>query len=125
MKKGFVLIVSVAFLLIVGCTNQPNIISEETMIIEEQIDTEGQYNVIKEITDKAEIETVVEIFKNARWEEAWDKSTFPDYVMNNRYDLWIRSNNTLKVRIYSKDAILSKKDSKRLYEMMTDEKLGE
>ncbi|WP_075982663.1 hypothetical protein [Bacillus massilinigeriensis] len=128
MRKGFVfLLIFVAIASVVGCNKQINIKSEDKLIIEKLTETEGQYEVIKEITDKEKIENVLKIFKKARWEEASDKSTYPDFKINDSYAIWITSNNKIRVRIdsISKNTFLSEKDSKVLYEIITDEKLGE
>ncbi|RBP89902.1 hypothetical protein DFO70_1107 [Cytobacillus firmus] len=93
---------------IVGCSNQEgeqvNIEFENKLIVEKHTGTECQYVQIKEITERETVDIVYKIFKNARWEGASDKSTYPDFRINDNYAIWILlPDNRIKMRIESLD----------------------
>ncbi|MCM3405959.1 hypothetical protein [Cytobacillus oceanisediminis] len=121
-KTLFIIILS---LVSVGCSKlegeQVNIKPENNLIVEKHTGTEGQYEQTKEVTEKETVDIVNKIFKNTRWEDASDKSTYPDFRINDNYAIWILSpDNRMKVRIESldKNTFLSEKDSKTLYEIL-------
>ncbi|MCM3587829.1 hypothetical protein M3182_19070 [Mesobacillus maritimus] len=132
MKKRLLFNLFLAFVSIVGCSywegEHVNNKSENKLIVQKDTGTEGQYEQTNEITDKEKVDIVYRIFKNARWEGTSDKSTYPDFRINDKYAIWILSpDNRIKVRIerLDKNTFLSEKDSKTLYKIITDEKLGD
>jgi hypothetical protein len=132
-KRLVLLIIFIAIISIVGCSNleegeQVKIKSEIKLIVQKHTETEGQYVQIKQITDKEKVDIVFKIFKNARWIDVNDKSSNPDFRINDKYAIWVLTpNNRIKVKIDSidKNTFLSEKDSKTLLKIITDEKLGE
>jgi hypothetical protein len=132
MGKRLLFIIILVLVSIVGCINlegeHVNIKSENKLIVEKHTGTEGQYEQIKEVTDREKIDIVLKIFKNARWDDSSDKSTYPDFRINDNYAIWVLSpDNRIRVRIegLDKNTFLSEKDSKTLYKIITDEKLGD
>ena len=126
MKKS-IFILELIFIIfsLVGCSEQIEIESEKSLVVQKLInENQGEYEPFKEIKDKAKVETVINILRKAKWKESSDKSTYPDYKMNNNYSIWVLSpNNNIRVRAESinKDALLSDKDSKTFYEIMINE----
>jgi len=126
MKKS-IFILGLIFIIfsLVGCSEQIEIELEKSLVVQKLInENQGEYEPFKEIKDKAKIETVINILRKAKWKESSDKSTYPDYKMNNNYSIWVLSpNNNIRVRAESinKDALLSDKDSKTFYEIMINE----
>ena len=84
----------------------------------------GEYQQVKVITDKDKIDIVLKIFSNAKWVDSSDKSSYPDFKLNNKYLIWTFSpHNKIRVRMenLSKSTNLSKKDSKTIYKILNDE----
>ncbi len=132
MGKRLLFIIILVLVSIVGCSNleeeHVNIKSENKLIVEKHTGTEGQYEQIKEVTDREKIDIVLKIFKNAKWEDSSDKSTYPDFRINDNYAIWVLSpDNRIRVRIegLGKNTFLSEKDSKILFKIITDEKPGD
>lgn len=138
MRKGvIILFLFVSIVSIVGCNKQLKdeevkettvIMEVEKLVIEKRIGTENQYEQVKEITDKEKIDKVLELLDKADWENAkFKKSLSPDFKINNNYFIWITpQRNMLEVGIQgqNKHTKLSEKNTKILYEIITDEKLG-
>ena len=130
-KRRALLLIFSAIISLVGCSNlekeeQVNITSENKLIVQKHTENEGQYQQVMVITDKEEINTILKIFKDTRWTDANDKSTYPDYKINDNYAIWILSpDNGIRVKIDSidKNTFLSKKDSKILYKIILEGKL--
>jgi hypothetical protein len=126
MKKN-IFILGLIFIIfsLVGCREQLEIESEKSLVVQKLInENQGAYEPFKEIEDQEKVETVINILRKAKWKESSDKSTYPDYKMNNNYSIWVLSpNNNIRVRAESinKDALLSNKDSKTFYEIMINE----
>ena len=139
MRKFVILIfMSIATISLVGCNlksdnkqvNETNIIvDEEKLFIEKRVGTENQYEKLKEITDKEKVEKALNILKKADWENAKIEMALPpDFRINNKYLIWpTPQKDMLEVFIQGQNKYtkLSEKDSDVLYEMITDEKLGE
>jgi uncharacterized lipoprotein NlpE involved in copper resistance len=124
-KRIFIVGLILIIFSLVGCSEQIEIESEKSLVLQKPInENQGEYEPFKEIKDKEKVETVINILRKAKWKESSDKSTYPDYKMNNNYSLWVLSpNNNIRVRAESidKDAFLSDKDSKTFYEIMINE----
>jgi hypothetical protein len=124
-KRIFILGLILIIFSLVGCSEQIEIQSEKSLILQKLInENQGEYEPFKEIKDKEKVETVTNILRKAKWKESSDKSTYPDYKMNNNYSIWVLSpNKNIRVRAESidKDAFLSDKDSKTIYEIMINE----
>lgn len=132
MGKRLLFILILALVSIVGCSNlegeHVNIKSENKLIVEKHTGTEGQYEQIKEVTDREKVDIVLRIFKNSRWVDSSDKSTYPDFRINDNYAIWVLSpDNQIKVRFESldKNTFLSEKNSKILYKIITVEELND
>ncbi|WP_026565753.1 hypothetical protein [Bacillus sp. UNC41MFS5] len=132
MGKRLLFIILLALVSIVGCSNlegeHVNIKAENKLIVEKHTGTEGHYEQIKVVTDREKVDIVLKIFKKARWEDSSDKSTYPDFRINDNYALWVLSpDNRIRVRIegLDKNTFLSEKDSKTLYQIITNEKFGD
>jgi uncharacterized lipoprotein NlpE involved in copper resistance len=121
-KRIFIVGLILIIFSLVGCSEQIEIESEKSLVLQKLInENQGEYEPFKEIKDKEKVETVINILRKAKWKESSDKSTYPDYKMNNNYSIWVLSpNNNIRVRAESinKDAFLSDKDSKTIYEIM-------
>lgn len=129
MGKRLLLIIILVLISIVGCSNlegeQVHIKSENKLIVEKHTGTEGQYEKIMEVTDREKVDTVIKIFKNARWEDSNDKSTYPDFRINDIYAIWVLSpDNRIRVRIedLDKNTFLSEKDSNTLYKIIKEKR---
>ncbi|MFT4412831.1 hypothetical protein ACLM5H_03125 [Fredinandcohnia humi] len=126
-RRFYFLSIFLLLISILRCNNQVNLKTEEKLIIKKLTEQKGQYDAIKEITDKEEIITFFTILKNACWKKVSDKSRYPDFYINDKYAIWITSNKRIRVKIedISKDTLLPENDSNILYEIITDEKLSE
>jgi hypothetical protein len=128
MRKGLAIFSLLSLLIfVVGCQQQAA--EMKTLIIEKQSGVKGHYKKIKEIKVKDKIETVLDLFLSANWENAEVSMHHPpNFKINNLYDIWITpQKNRLEVGIRGKSKYtkLSEKDSQTLYKIMTDTKLGE
>ncbi|WP_053073850.1 hypothetical protein [Bacillus sp. LL01] len=137
-KLVILMFVSIALISLVGCNlksdskqvNETNIIvEEEKLFIEKRVGTENQYEQFNEITDKEKVEKVLNIFREANWENAKVQMAHPpDFRINNKYLIWLTpQKDMLEVIIQGENKYtkLSKEDSTVLYEIITGEKLGE
>lgn len=137
MRKFIILFMAFSLIGLMGCNlkldsekvSGANLIVEEKLLIEKRVGTENQYENSKEITDKDKIEKVLNILQKANWESAkieMDQS--PELKINNKYLIWLSpQKDMLEVIIQGENKYtkLSKKDSEAIYEIITDEKLGE
>ena len=101
----------------------------KNLVIEKQIGTKDSYKKTKKISDQDTIEAFYDILVRANWENAKVSMEHPPtYRINNLYDIWITpQQNQLEIVINGKNKYtkLTKKDSKLLFEMMVNKKLGE
>lgn len=99
--------------------------TEESLIVQElSNENEGEYQQIKEITDKEKVDTFFKILSNARWEDSLGKSSYPDFMINNKYSIWTLSpNKNIRVEVNNleKNTFLSEKDSKKIYKLLFNE----
>ncbi|CRK82264.1 hypothetical protein [Neobacillus massiliamazoniensis] len=128
MRKGLAISSLLSLLIfVVGCQQQAA--EMKTLTIEKQTGVKGHYKKINEIKVKDKIETVIDLFLSANWENAEvSMHRPPNFKINNLYDIWITpQKNRLEVVIRGKSKYtkLSEKDSQTLYKIMTDTKLGE
>ncbi|MED4019021.1 MULTISPECIES: hypothetical protein [Sutcliffiella] len=137
-KLVFLMFMSSVLISLVGCNfqsdskqvNEANSkAEEEKLLVEKRVGTEDKYEKFKEITDKEKVEKALNILKNADWENAKVKMAHPpDFRINNKYLIWLTpQKDMLEVIIQGENKYtkLSKKDSEVLYEIITEEKLGE
>lgn len=125
MKKNLIFI---CIILLVRCNpfvkgEHIQIESTNTLSLQKYTESEDYYESFKEITDKDKVDRVLTIFRNARWVAAFDKSTYPDFIINEEYELWILSpDNRIKIRMdcIDKNTVLSKKDSKIIYTLLQE-----
>jgi hypothetical protein len=99
--------------------------SEESLIVQElSNENEGEYQQIKEITDKEKVDTFFKVLSNARWEDSSGKSRYPDFIINNKYSIWtLYPNNNIRVQVNNleKNTFLSEKDSETIYKILDEE----
>ncbi|MBT2680914.1 hypothetical protein J7E38_18135 [Bacillus sp. ISL-35] len=102
-----------------------NFDTEESLIVQElSNENAGEYQQIKEITDKEKVDTFFNILSNARWEDSLGKSSYPDFMINSKYSIWtLTPNNNLRVQINNldKNTFLSESDSKTIYKLLFNE----
>ncbi|MBT2695695.1 hypothetical protein [Bacillus sp. ISL-55] len=98
---------------------------EESLVIQELINqNQGEYQQIKEITDKEKVEIFFSVLNNANWENDSGKSSYPDLMINNKYSIWILSpDNNIRIGVNNleKNTFLSEKDSRIIYKLIVDE----
>jgi hypothetical protein len=99
--------------------------SEESLIVQELTDQNyGKYQPIKEITDREKVDAFFKVLSNAKWEDNNGKSSYPDFMINNKYSIWTLSpNNNIRVQVNNLEKVtfLSVKDSKTIYKLLIDE----
>jgi uncharacterized FlgJ-related protein len=133
-KRLITLIFLLTVILIAGCRDEVSSMvkgerikfnSEDSLIVQELTgESKGEYQQIKEITDKEKVDIFFKILSKARWEDRSDKSSYPDFMINNKYSIWILSpNNHIRVRVnhLEKNTFLSEKDSKTINKLLADE----
>lgn len=70
------------------------------------------------------MDTFFKVLSNARWEDSGGKSSYPDFMINNKYSIWTLSpNNNIRVQVNNleKNTFLSEKDSETIYKLLDDE----
>jgi hypothetical protein len=133
-KRLITLILLLTVILIGGCSDEVSskvegerikFNSEDSLIVQELTgENKGEYQQIKEITDKENVDIFFKILSKARWEDRSDKSSYPDFMINNKYSIWTLSpNNNIRVRVnhLEKNTFLSEEDSKTIYKLLVDE----
>ncbi|WP_226675020.1 hypothetical protein [Mesobacillus jeotgali] len=133
-KRLITLILLLTVILIGGCKEEVSSLgeveriefdSEESLVIKELTNkNKKEYQQIREITDKAKVDIFFKVLSNARWGNNNGKSTYPDFMINDKYSIWILSpDNNIRVQINNleKNTFLSESDSKKIYKLLDDE----
>ncbi|WP_102262536.1 hypothetical protein [Mesobacillus jeotgali] len=133
-KRLITLILLLTVILIGGCKEEVSsqgeverieFDSEESLVIKELTNkNKEEYQQIREITDKEKVDIFFKVLSNARWRNNNSKSTYPDFMINNKYSIWILSpDNNIRVQINNleKNTFLSESDSKKIYKLLGDE----
>lgn len=99
--------------------------AEESLVIQELAnENKGEYQQINEITDKEKVEIFFKVLSRAKWKDDSGKSSYPDFLVNNKYSIWTLSpDNNIRVRInyLEKNTFLSDKDSRIIYKLIVNE----
>lgn len=132
MKRIIILFIAIG-LILVGCSKDStkNRVYgsswDDSSIVVEQINNDGDYNKINEITDAAKVERLIKALKNANWKENIDvDSRLPDYrfAWNSfHHNVWINEyTGKLELTIDGRSnyTTLSKRSSKIVFEILTD-----
>jgi len=132
MKRIIILLVAIG-LILVSCSKDSTknrVYSsswDNTPIVVEQKNDDGNYNKINEITDATQVERLIKALKGANWEENIDVDIEPpDYrfVWNSfHHNVWvIEATGRLQLTIDERSnfVTLSKSSSKIVFEILTD-----
>lgn len=133
-KRLITLILLLTVILIGGCREEVSsklggerlkFNTEESLVIQElSNENKGEFQQIKEITDKEKVDIFFKVLSKAKWEDDSGKSSYPDFMINNKYSIWTLSpDNNIRVRVndLEKNTFLSEKDSKIIYKVIIDE----
>ncbi|GAM12380.1 hypothetical protein [Mesobacillus selenatarsenatis] len=133
-KRHITIILLLTVILISGCREEVSsklggerlkFNTEEILVIKELINqNQGEYQQIKEITDKEKVDIFYKVLSKAKWEDDTGKSSYPDFMINNKYSIWrLSPDNNIRVRVNNleKNTFLSEKDSKTIYKLIFDE----
>src|SRR5690625_1331886 len=132
MKRIIILFIAIG-LILVGCSmdsTKNRVYSspwDDTPIVVEQRNSNGDYNKINEITDATKVERLITALKNANWEENTDVDIDPpDYrfTWNSfHHNVWvIEETGRLQLTIDERSnfVTLSRDSSKIVFEILTD-----
>lgn len=139
--KYLIAFLGILSIFIAGCST-PTEDEEQNIVVEKRIGDENKYEDSKEISNSEQVQQVKEILNNIDWTNATVDMTHPaDYKFTFQfknpekeeetelYELWISPKGKNKVELVidaeSKYAQLEKNKSKKLFEILTDEKLSE
>lgn len=134
MKRLIILFFAIG-LILVGCSmdsTKNRVYSsswDNTLLVVEQRNNNGDYNKINEITDATKVESLIKALKSANWEENTDVDIEPpDYrfAWNSfNHNVWINeATGRLQLTIDERSnfTTLSKASSKIVFEILTDKK---
>ena len=137
MKKFFVVLTAICFVLLVGCSNGIKV--GDKIVVEKQVNGADKYELYNEIKDSKEVKKVKDILKNITWENAKVSMVHPpEYQFhfedaNSKkigadYGLWISPDiGKIELVVFNeiKYAQLDKEKSEELLKTITGKSFGE
>ncbi|MFI8684869.1 hypothetical protein [Rossellomorea sp. NPDC077527] len=140
LRRRFVAVLCIlAVFIVTACSKQVDS-EQQNIVVEKQVGDENMYEEFKKVTDTNQVEEVREILSNTHWKEAQVDFIRPaDYRFIYEYknpeidakavlhSVWVSPKKD-ELEVMQGDheyAQLPKKESARLFEILTGERLGE
>ncbi|MCA1060459.1 hypothetical protein LCL96_16090 [Rossellomorea aquimaris] len=140
LRRRFVAVLCILAVFIVTACSKPVDSEQQNIVVEKQVGDENKYEEFKKVTDTNQVEEVREILSNTHWKEAQVDFIRPaDYRFIYEYQnpeidakavlhsVWVSPKKD-ELEVMQGDheyAQLPKKESARLFKILTGERLGE